>query len=115
MSRSLQEKFAGRVIGIPCDITIEDAVRAAADRIEREFGPIDILHNNAATKGTDLAAFLEPTESYGLDTWRKAMAVNINAMFLVRREIGGRMAKRRRGSIIEMLLYLRRRRPDPRI
>ena len=115
MSRSLQEKFVGRVIGIPCDITIEDAVRAAADRIEHELGPIDILHNNAATKGTDLAAFFEPTESYGLDTWREVMAVNIDAMFLVAREIGGRMAKRRRGSIIQVSSIYGVVAPDPRI
>lgn len=101
MSASIREKYGGRVIGIPCDITVEGAVRAAADRIERELGPIDILHNNAATKSADLAAFFEPTESYGLDTWREVMAVNIDAMFLVAREIGGRMAQRQGGSIIQ--------------
>jgi NAD(P)-dependent dehydrogenase (short-subunit alcohol dehydrogenase family)/CMP-N-acetylneuraminic acid synthetase len=115
MSASIREKFAGRAIGIPCDITVEHAVRAAADRIERELGPIDILLNNAATKSRDLAAFFEPTESYGLDTWREVMAVNIDAMFLVAREIGGRMAKRQRGSIIQTSSIYGVVAPDPRI
>ena len=73
------------------------------------------MHNNAATKGTDLAAFFEPTESYGLDTWREVMAVNIDAMFLVAREIGGRMANRQRGSIIQASSIYGVVAPDQRI
>ena len=43
------------------------------------------------------------------------MAVNIDAMFLVAREIGGRMAKRQRGSIIQTSSIYGVVAPDPRI
>jgi NAD(P)-dependent dehydrogenase (short-subunit alcohol dehydrogenase family)/CMP-N-acetylneuraminic acid synthetase len=111
----LRQKFGVSAIGIACDIRAEAQVRAAVERIERELGPIDILHNNAATKGADLAAFFEPVESANLDTWRDVMAVNIDAMFLVAREVGDRMAKRRRGSIIQTSSIYGVVAPDQRI
>jgi NAD(P)-dependent dehydrogenase (short-subunit alcohol dehydrogenase family) len=91
----------GRLAGMACDITDREAFRTVADRVERELGPIDILHNSAATKGSDLAAFFAPTESYSETTWREVMSVNLDAMFFVAQEVGKRMVARRRGSIIQ--------------
>ncbi|PWG03417.1 SDR family oxidoreductase [Sphingosinicella humi] len=41
------EAMGGRALGISVDVTDCDAVEAAAERIERELGPIDIWINNA--------------------------------------------------------------------
>ena len=60
------------------------------------LGPIDILHNNAATKGKDLEAFFAPVEDYDLAVWREVMAVNLDGMFLVAQEIGKRMVGRKK-------------------
>lgn len=104
-AHTLAEEVAARngvrTLGLGCDITSETALAKAIAEIEGTLGPIDILHNNAATKGRDLAAFFEPLETFGLDTWREIMSVNIDAMFLVAREVGRRMVERRRGSIIQ--------------
>jgi len=91
----------GKTLTIACDITDRAALRSAIDRAERELGPIDVLHNNAATKGKDLAAFFAPAEEYSPDTWRDVMAVNLDAMFFVAQEVGKRMVARRQGSIIQ--------------
>jgi len=40
---------ADAALAIPCDVTYADRLMAAADRIERELGPIDIWINNAMT------------------------------------------------------------------
>src|SRR5262249_31393769 len=77
-----------RPLPIACDITQRVAVRNALDRVEAELGPIDILHNNAATKGRSLEAFFAKDEDYTLETWREIMAVNLDAMFLVAQEVG---------------------------
>ncbi len=115
IAAAIRDKHGVRAIGVACDITAETAVLAAADRIESELGEIDILHNNAATKGPDLSAFFQPVEAYDLETWRGVMAVNVDAMFLVAREIGGRMAARKRGSIIQTASIYGVVAPDPRI
>jgi NAD(P)-dependent dehydrogenase (short-subunit alcohol dehydrogenase family) len=98
---SAASQLDGKTLTIACDITDAAALKDAVDRIEGELGPVDILHNNAATKGRDLAAFFAPTEEYSPSTWREVMAVNLDAMFFVAQEVGKRMVARRQGSIIQ--------------
>src|SRR3954467_4658359 len=45
----------GRILAVSCDITDAAQLQSAVDRVERELGPIDVLHNNAATKSSDVA------------------------------------------------------------
>ena len=41
------EAAGGQAITLPCDVTDADAVEAAAERVERELGPIDVWVNDA--------------------------------------------------------------------
>jgi short-subunit dehydrogenase len=43
------ERLGGKAIVIPCDVTDADGIEAAAERVERELGPIDIWVNVAMT------------------------------------------------------------------
>src|SRR4051812_7499771 len=43
----LTADYGPKCIGVACDITDPTGVKAMAERIETELGPIDILHNNA--------------------------------------------------------------------
>ena len=70
---------------------------ASLEDLERELGPSGVLHNTAATKGRDLAAFFAADEDYALETWREVMGVNLDAMFLVAQETGKLMLPRRAG------------------
>lgn len=115
LAAELQETYGVKTAGIAADIGDPASVAEAAEAIERTLGPVDVLHNNAATKGRSLDAFLEPLESYSLETWREVMAVNLDGMFLVAREIGGRMAKRGKGSIIQTASIYGVMGPDQRI
>lgn len=112
---ALPEHDRVRAVPIGCDITDRKSVVDALSRIERELGPIDVLHNNAATKGSDLTAFFDPDEDYKLATWREVMAVNLDAMFLVAQEAGRLMIPRKRGSIIQTASIYGIMGPDPRI
>ena len=118
-SASFATEVAGRTgvptYGVGCDITSEHALRDTIAEIEAKLGPIDILHNNAASKGRDLKAFFAPLEEFSLETWREIMSVNIDAMFLVAREVGRRMVERRRGSIIQTASIYGLVGPDSRI
>lgn len=100
----------------PCDITNEIAIRQSVAQIEQELGPIDVLHNNAATKGSNLTDFLAPLENYSMETWREVMAVNLEGMFLLARTVGIRMAERGHGTIIQTAsIYGASMGPDQRI
>lgn len=83
-----------------CDLRKPETFPQLVDAIERDLGPIDVLHSNAATKGADLAAFFAPDEEFDVALWREIMSVNLDAMFFLARSVGPRMVKRGGGSII---------------
>lgn len=112
----LEAKYGTRVIGIGCNVTDPESVGAMTRRVEEELGPIDILHNNAATKGSDMEKLFAAVEDYELATWREIMEVNLDGLFLVSQAIGSRMAERGRGSIVHTAsIYGATMGPDQRI
>ena len=68
---------AGRMIPVPCDLTVEADVRKLFDRIEQDFGRLDVLFNNA---GITTPAI--PFEDLSLEQWNQIVAVNITGAFL---------------------------------
>jgi NAD(P)-dependent dehydrogenase (short-subunit alcohol dehydrogenase family) len=46
-ARADVESLGGKAVVLPCDVSRADQVEAAAARVEKEFGPIDIWINNA--------------------------------------------------------------------
>lgn len=102
-------------VGIGADVADPDSVTAMADAAEAALGPIHILHNNAASKSSDLKKFFAPAEDFPLEIWREVMAVNLDGMFLVARQIGGRMARRGGGAIIQTASIYGALAPDQRI
>ena len=116
IASGLVKEFGVRSIGIACDVTDPASVASMASAVESRLGPIDILHNNAATKGPDLAKMFASVEDYDPETWRAIMAVNLDGLFLVSQRIGGLMAARGRGSIIHTAsIYGATMGPDQRI
>ncbi|HMM82432.1 MAG TPA: SDR family oxidoreductase [Terrimesophilobacter sp.] len=113
---ALTAEYGTPALGVACDVTSPESVAAMADLVERELGPIRILHNNAATKGADLVKLFASVEEYELGTWREIMAVNLDGLFLVAQNVGSRMADRGVGSIVQTAsIYGATMGPDQRI
>jgi NAD(P)-dependent dehydrogenase (short-subunit alcohol dehydrogenase family) len=95
-------KEGQRIIGLACDITKEDAVVNLIKKVESDFGEIHVLHNNAASKSSDLKKFFADFEDFSFEIWREVMSVNIDAMFLMAKHVGKHMVtKNIKGSIIQ--------------
>ena len=114
-ARELQRDYGPKCLGVAADIADPAAVKAMADTIEKQLGPIDVLHSNAQAVRRHPERYFAPTEIFDLETWREIMAVNLDGAFLVAQEIGGRMAKRGRGSIIQTASIYGVVGPDQRI
>jgi NAD(P)-dependent dehydrogenase (short-subunit alcohol dehydrogenase family) len=114
-AEELSDAYGTAAIGLACDVSDEAAVARLAARTEESFGPIDVLLNNAASKSTDLERFFAPFEHSSLETWREVSSVNLEAVYLLCREIGPRMVDRGRGSIIQTASIYGVRAPDQRI
>jgi NAD(P)-dependent dehydrogenase (short-subunit alcohol dehydrogenase family) len=114
-SEVLAFELGDRAKSFLCDVASKESVVKCVDEIVKQYGRIDILHNNAATKTSDLQAFFEPFESYSLDTWREVMSVNIDGMFLMAQEVGKFMVAAGSGSIVQTASIYGLVGPDNRI
>lgn len=101
LAREVSTTFGVRSVGVGCDVSSPASVDAMVKRVSTDLGPINILHNNAATKGRDSNRFFAPAEDFSLETWREVMAVNLDGMFLVAQAVGREMARCGAGSIIQ--------------
>jgi NAD(P)-dependent dehydrogenase (short-subunit alcohol dehydrogenase family) len=115
LADDMGKRYAVRTLGVACDVADPLAVRRMADAVAVRLGDVDILMNNAASKGRSLDAFFAPVESFDLATWREVMAVNLDGMFLVAQAIGKAMAARGGGSIIQTASIYGLVAPDQRI
>lgn len=115
LARDLTAGYGVPAIGIDADVTRESSVRSMMERAESDLGSIDILLNNAAGKGNSVDRYFAAMEDYDLATWREVMAVNLDSMFMVAKEVGSRMARRGRGSIIQTASIYGVVAPDQRI
>src|SRR5215467_12646244 len=61
-ARADVEEAGGRALLLPLDVSDAGAVEAAAERVERELGPIDVWVNNAMVSVFSPIAELTPEE-----------------------------------------------------
>jgi NAD(P)-dependent dehydrogenase (short-subunit alcohol dehydrogenase family) len=89
----LATSLATRHAGYFCDVSSEAEVVDLVAKIEARFGRIDALINNAAL-GPTMAATLDTD----VNSFRKALSVNLLGPFVLAREVAKRMADR--GGVI---------------
>lgn len=104
------------LVALHCDVSDPTSVQEAVYQVNKIFGSVDILVNNAATKTNNLKLFLNSFEDYDLDTWREVMSVNIDGMFLMSQAVGKKMLKQLNGgSIVQTASIYGFLAPDQRI
>ena len=100
IARDLTRRYGQQCISIVCDVSEPTSVSSMVDEVMKQFGDINILHNNAASKSSNLEAFFAPFEEYTLDQWREVTKVNLDGMFLVAQAVGRKMVEQNRGGSI---------------
>ena len=115
VAKRINKSEAQRVIAVGSDITSPESVTQMVANVVKQLGRIDVLVNNAASKGSSLDAFFESFEDYSLKTWREVMSVNIDGLFLVAQAVGKQMKKQGGGSIIQTSSIYGVVAPDQRI
>jgi len=86
-----------------CDLELQrDRDRLVAS-VTQNIGRLDVLINNAAFVGTsELVGWVTPFEAQTVDTWRRALEVNLTAVFDLCRAFTPLLKKSAGGSIINI-------------
>jgi NAD(P)-dependent dehydrogenase (short-subunit alcohol dehydrogenase family) len=103
-------------MSVAADITDPRALERVRDAAVARFGAIDVLvHNAAIDDKFDARADLETTrfEAYPLERWRRSLDVNVTGTFLCCQVFGTEMARRGRGSIVNIASTYGIVSPDP--
>jgi NAD(P)-dependent dehydrogenase (short-subunit alcohol dehydrogenase family) len=95
--------LGGTALPVACDVTSADSLTQAAQRIERELGPVDTLINGAggnraaATTSVERSLFEIPAEAL-----RGVLDLNVLGTILPSQTFGKRMAESKRGVILNI-------------
>jgi 2-hydroxycyclohexanecarboxyl-CoA dehydrogenase len=93
---SLISRTGETAIAIRADITEQEEVRQSVDQVTEEWGPVDVLVNNA---GWDK---MEPFLNSDRETWEKVIAINLMGPINFCHTVGAQMSKRGQGKIISI-------------
>lgn len=87
---------AEKAIAVQADVSKPDEVQRMVDTIRREFGPVDLLVNNAGI------AESKPHSQLTFERWREMFAVNVDGPFLVTWAVKDEMLDRKFGRIVNI-------------
>jgi len=82
------ETLGRRAIAHGCDVADPDAVKGLFATVERGFGRLDLLFNNAGTNVPDT-----PIDELTFEQWKAVVDVNLNGAFLCARGAFGLMRR----------------------
>jgi 3-oxoacyl-[acyl-carrier protein] reductase len=95
-AREIQQKTGVKVINKVVDIAEEGEVQAFVSEVEKTFGSIQIMVNNAGIHP------LHPIEEITSEEWDLVLAVNLRAMFYFCKAVLPGMRKQKYGRIINI-------------
>lgn len=89
-------QIRGEALFFKTDVRNEQEVSLLPTKIERAFGPVDILINNAGVhqKGTVV------TTSF--DDWKRTLDINVNGVFLVSKYLIPQMMAKKQGVVVNI-------------
>ena len=92
------EKAGGKAIALRADVSKAAEIPPLVEQVEHNFGPIDVLINNAGSL-VKRQAIRELTE----DLWDEVLDLNLKSAAFCSRAVAAGMAERKRGAIVNVV------------
>jgi len=112
------DRFGRQAAVIGVDITDPRSVERLLESVLTRYGRVDVLINNAANNPkmeTGSGVEFSRVESFKIAQWQADLAVGLTGAFLCSQVIGGEMARRGRGVIVNVASDLALIAPDQRL
>jgi NAD(P)-dependent dehydrogenase (short-subunit alcohol dehydrogenase family) len=87
----VETDFCERIKGFAVDISDKVNIDLAFEETEKSLGTVSHLLNNAASKGSDVRAFMEGPDTFSMDVWESIMKVNVDAGFYIAQHVANRL------------------------
>jgi NAD(P)-dependent dehydrogenase (short-subunit alcohol dehydrogenase family) len=113
---ALAGRVGDRLRRFDCDVTKRDSIEQATEALAAELGEPTILVNNAGVdQPPDSGGNRAPIDQLAIDEFRRMVEVNLLGTFQVTQVIGGRMAARDGGAIVNIGSLYASVSPDQRL
>lgn len=114
IEKEIKKKFSTKPMSIKLDLRQKESILSMTNVVIKKYSKIDVLINNAAYQG-DPKIRKSGFENLDLETWNKAIDVNLTGVFLCCQSIGKHMLKQKSGNIINIASIYGLVGPDQRI
>jgi NAD(P)-dependent dehydrogenase (short-subunit alcohol dehydrogenase family) len=94
------EDAGGNAIASFVDVAAEETVAAIMDLAVRQFGRLDVVHNNAAALGPEVLGRDETVGTMDVEVWDQTMTINARGAMLGCKYAVGPMIENGGGSIV---------------
>ncbi|WP_144393549.1 SDR family oxidoreductase [Pleionea sediminis] len=103
VAEGLKHKYSVNVMTLVVNLEDEIEIKSVADKVGKEFGKLDIMVNNAAFVGdSSLDGWATSFEKQSIDTWRRAIEVNLTAPFCLIKSCASLFEKSGAASIVNI-------------
>lgn len=86
----------GEALAVVCDVTKPESIAHAVEAVQRTFGPVTILVNNAGAAGSH--KFIGHDDAL----WQRMLDVNLNSVYSVTKAVAPMMVEAKWGRIINI-------------
>lgn len=116
LERQLRDTWQANSRSLECDLESEEERLEMITAVKSDGKGLNILINNAAFVGsTNLKGWAAPFEEQALDTWRRAMEVNLTAAFHLCQAFAPELRAAKGGNIINIASIYGEYGPDWRL
>lgn len=112
----IESRWGVRATVLQCDLEFSEQRRQLIEQVGADKRGLNILVNNAAFVGTsELQGWSVPFEQQSLDTWRRAVEVNLTAVFELCQGFTAALRTAAGGNIVNMASIYGENGPDWRL
>ena len=97
------EEFIDKIYFIECDLEREESIDLIFNYVKDSLGRLDVLINNAAFVGdSEIEGWVEKFENQSIETWKRALNVNLTASFALSKKFSYLLKSRNNGRIVNI-------------